>query len=150
KRRARPPGRERPTSRPPSQRRAPARRRTARPTLLADPRCTPFASAVTGEDPRPNGAVSQARSPCYKDRASLPSSEDEEALAMKFGLIMVPQVRKGEPEPFDNLMEQIEFAEELGYDAIWLTEHHFSEYGRPAVPALAGHAIARTSRMRIS
>ncbi|MGI9657355.1 MAG: LLM class flavin-dependent oxidoreductase [Gaiellaceae bacterium] len=69
---------------------------------------------------------------------------------MKFGLIMVPQVRKGEPEPFHELMQQIEFAEELGYDSVWLTEHHFSEYGRSAVPALAGAAAARTSRIRIS
>ena len=69
---------------------------------------------------------------------------------MKFGLIMVPQVRKGQPEPFHELLEQIEFAEELGYDSVWLTEHHFSEYGRAAVPALAGAAAARTSRIRIS
>ena len=69
---------------------------------------------------------------------------------MKFGLIMVPQVRKGQSEPFHELMEQIEFAEELGYDSVWLTEHHFGEYGRAAVPALAGAAAARTSRIRIS
>jgi alkanesulfonate monooxygenase SsuD/methylene tetrahydromethanopterin reductase-like flavin-dependent oxidoreductase (luciferase family) len=68
---------------------------------------------------------------------------------MKFGLIMVPQVRNGEPEPYENLIEQIEYAEELGYDSIWLTEHHFSEYGRPSVPVLAGQAAARTKRIRI-
>ena len=69
---------------------------------------------------------------------------------MKFGLILVPQVRKGEPEPFGELVEQIEFAEELGYESVWLTEHHFSEYGRAAVSALVGYAAARTSRIRIS
>ena len=69
---------------------------------------------------------------------------------MEFGLIMVPQVRGDDPEPFDKLSEQIEYAEELGFDTIWLTEHHFSAYGRASVPALAGHAIARTSRIRIS
>lgn len=69
---------------------------------------------------------------------------------MKFGLLMVPAVRKGQPEVFDQMMEQIELAEELGYDAVWLTEHHFSEYGRPAVPALAGHVIARTRRMNVN
>ena len=68
---------------------------------------------------------------------------------MEFSLILVPAVRDGQPEPFDDLIEQIELAEELGYDEIWLTEHHFSQYGRAAVPALAAQAIARTSRIRI-
>ena len=53
---------------------------------------------------------------------------------MEFSLILVPAVRDGEMEPFDNLIEQIELAEELGYDEVWLTEHHFSQYGRAAVP----------------
>ena len=69
---------------------------------------------------------------------------------MEFSLILVPAVRAGEPEPFDTLIEQIEFAEELGYDAVWFTEHHFSQYGRAAVPVLAAQAIERTSRLRIS
>ena len=69
---------------------------------------------------------------------------------MKFGLILVPQVRDGQPEPFDKLIEQIEYAEELGYHSVWLTEHHFSQYGRASVPVLAAQAIARTSRIRVS
>lgn len=69
---------------------------------------------------------------------------------MKFGVILVPQMRDGQPEPFEKLLEQAEYAEELGYDSVWLTEHHFGPYGRPAAPALAGYAIARTSRIRIS
>ncbi|MSO94870.1 MAG: LLM class flavin-dependent oxidoreductase [Thermoleophilia bacterium] len=68
---------------------------------------------------------------------------------MKFGLLLVPQVLKGQPEPFHDMIEQIEFAEELGYDSVWLTEHHFSEYGRAAVPALTAYAIARTRRIRV-
>ena len=69
---------------------------------------------------------------------------------MKFGLIIVPQVRDGQPEPFDKVIEQVEYAEELGYDSVWLTEHHFSPYGRAAIPVLAGQAIARTSKIRVS
>ena len=69
---------------------------------------------------------------------------------MKFSIILVPQVLEGMNEPYDNIIEQIRFAEELGYDTVWLTEHHFSPYGRPSVPAIAGHAIANTSRIRIS
>jgi alkanesulfonate monooxygenase SsuD/methylene tetrahydromethanopterin reductase-like flavin-dependent oxidoreductase (luciferase family) len=68
---------------------------------------------------------------------------------MKFGLIMVPQVLDGQREPYQSLIEQIEYAEELGYDSVWLTEHHFSGYGRPSVPVLAGQAAARTRRIRI-
>ncbi len=68
---------------------------------------------------------------------------------MEFSLILVPQVREGQPEPFDIVAEQIAYAEELGYDAVWLTEHHFSAYGRAALPVIAGHAVARTSRIRI-
>ena len=51
---------------------------------------------------------------------------------MKFSIIIVPQVRDGEPEVFEQIVEQIEYAEELGYDTVWLTEHHFSPYGRAA------------------
>ena len=69
---------------------------------------------------------------------------------MEFALLMVPAVREGQPEPFDAHLEQIEYAEELGYDTVWLTEHHFSGYGRAAVPVLAAQAIARTSRIRVS
>ena len=68
---------------------------------------------------------------------------------MKFGVILVPQVREGQPEPFDKLIEQIQYAEELGYDSVWLTEHHFTGYGRAAVPSIAAYAVARTSRIRI-
>ena len=68
---------------------------------------------------------------------------------MRFSIIFVTQVRDGQPEPFDDLMEQIELADRLGFETAWLTEHHFSGYGRPSVPALAGHAIARTEQIRI-
>ena len=63
---------------------------------------------------------------------------------MKFSIILVPQVPEGMPEPYERITEQICFAEEPGYDTVWLTEHHFSPYGRPSVPAIAGHALANT------
>ena len=41
-------------------------------------------------------------------------------------------------------------AEELGFDRIWLTEHHFIEYGIAVDPAmLAAAAAMRTHRVRI-
>jgi hypothetical protein len=47
-------------------------------------------------------------------------------------------------------LEQMEWTEELGFDQIWLTEHHFIDYGLAVDPGtLAGVAAARTRRVRI-
>src|SRR6184192_2007927 len=47
-------------------------------------------------------------------------------------------------------LEQMEWTEELGFDQIWLTEHHFIDYGLAVDPAtLATAAASRTRRVRI-
>jgi alkanesulfonate monooxygenase SsuD/methylene tetrahydromethanopterin reductase-like flavin-dependent oxidoreductase (luciferase family) len=47
-------------------------------------------------------------------------------------------------------LTQMEWAEELGFDEVWLTEHHFIDYGLAVDPAtLATAAAARTRRVRI-
>jgi len=47
-------------------------------------------------------------------------------------------------------VEQMAWTEELGFDSIWLTEHHFIEYGLSVAPAiLAAAAAMRTRRVRI-
>ncbi len=47
-------------------------------------------------------------------------------------------------------LEQIEWAEELGFDEVWFTEHHFIDYGLSVDPAtLAAAAASRTRRIRI-
>ncbi|MGI9556461.1 MAG: LLM class flavin-dependent oxidoreductase [Solirubrobacterales bacterium] len=68
---------------------------------------------------------------------------------MRFGAIIVPQVPDGDPEPYRDVLEQALRAEELGFDSVWLTEHHFSPYGRPGVEPLAAYVGARTKRIRI-
>ena len=51
---------------------------------------------------------------------------------------------------YAEVLEQIEWAESLGYDDVWLTEHHFVDDGHAPSPLVIGGAVAaRTKRMRI-
>ena len=68
---------------------------------------------------------------------------------MEFGLLFVPAILDGQPERYDDLVEQVVAAEELGYDYIWFTEHHFGEYGRPSPLLQAAHAAGATRRIKI-
>jgi alkanesulfonate monooxygenase SsuD/methylene tetrahydromethanopterin reductase-like flavin-dependent oxidoreductase (luciferase family) len=50
----------------------------------------------------------------------------------------------------DNTMREVELAEGLGFDAVWLTEHHFDGAVAYADPVIFAAAVAmRTHRMRI-
>jgi len=52
---------------------------------------------------------------------------------------------------YDATIEQAELADQLGFDHVWFTEHHFLEDGYlPAFQPLAGAIAARTERIRIS
>ena len=73
---------------------------------------------------------------------------------MKFGLMY--DFRNPEPwrRPFPELyratLDQIARVDELGYDNVWLTEHHFVDDGyNPSVLTAAAAIAARTSRIRI-
>jgi len=51
---------------------------------------------------------------------------------------------------YDETLEQIRWAESIGFDSVWLTEHHFCDDGyTPSPLVLAGAIGARTRRMRI-
>jgi len=57
-------------------------------------------------------------------------------------------------QPFQRLyadmLDQIRWAESIGYDDVWLTEHHFCEDGHaPSTLPLAAAVAARTERIRI-
>ena len=55
-------------------------------------------------------------------------------------------------EMIDNLRQQTILAEELGFEAMWLGEHHFRPYGVGDIPnpiLLGADLAARTSRIRI-
>src|SRR5438874_13566055 len=71
---------------------------------------------------------------------------------MRFGtyyfLQAPPSLTHG--EVFRRELEQMAWTEELAFDSIWLTEHHFIEYGLSVSPAaLAPAAATRTRRVRI-
>src|SRR5262249_43673162 len=47
-------------------------------------------------------------------------------------------------------VEQMVLSEELGFDSVWLTEHHYADYGLSAAPSvLAATLAARTERVSI-
>ena len=63
--------------------------------------------------------------------------------------------RKPNPEPtfetfYQANLEQMVWAEDLGFNSVWLTEHHFVEDGYTPSPLVIAGAIAqRTTKMRI-
>lgn len=72
---------------------------------------------------------------------------------MNFGMFTDFHVRAdmSQPSAFDESFTQVEMAEQLGLDTVWLAEHHFSpERSVLASPLVIASAIAaRTSRIRI-
>jgi alkanesulfonate monooxygenase SsuD/methylene tetrahydromethanopterin reductase-like flavin-dependent oxidoreductase (luciferase family) len=73
---------------------------------------------------------------------------------MDFGVMNLFSVQK-DPTGTDQRiihehLEEVQMADELGFDTVWLAEHHFSHYGVAGSPLLMGAAIAeRTSRIKI-
>ena len=71
---------------------------------------------------------------------------------MRFGLFFLLSAtgsRSGADVYRDEVRQMI-LAEELGYDAIWIGEHHFSPYGTVgSAVALSAFVAGRTSRIRI-
>src|ERR1051326_5017445 len=60
------------------------------------------------------------------------------------------QWRRPFPELYRAILEQIARAEKLGYDNVWLSEHHFTADGyNPSLLPTAAAVAARTERIRI-
>src|SRR2546427_1044882 len=71
---------------------------------------------------------------------------------MRFGTYYFLQAPPavGHPDVIRHEIEQMMWTEELGFDSIWLTEHHFIDYGLSVSPAvLAAAAAMRTRRVRV-
>ena len=70
-------------------------------------------------------------------------------------MVLLPTYVAGVDPPFpvyyEQALEQVELAEELGFSCFWFTEHHFIPYGGP-IPnpsVFIAAAAARTSRIRL-
>ncbi|MCS6924762.1 MAG: LLM class flavin-dependent oxidoreductase [Candidatus Binatia bacterium] len=72
---------------------------------------------------------------------------------MKFGILQFfswPERRVALPTVYQRALQRIEIMDRTGYDAVWLTEHHFSDYSVcPSIPVMGTYAAARTQRLRI-
>lgn len=70
---------------------------------------------------------------------------------MKFGVFYVVESPDGDfKRAYDEVLDQIEYAEYLGFDTVWLAEHHGSSYGSLPSPQVMAAAVAqRTKYMRI-
>jgi alkanesulfonate monooxygenase SsuD/methylene tetrahydromethanopterin reductase-like flavin-dependent oxidoreductase (luciferase family) len=71
---------------------------------------------------------------------------------MRFGTFHYNQGRAGvsERQAFDELLEQVELTERLGFDEAWFAEHHHSDYSLLPSPNLVIAALARrTTRLRL-
>jgi alkanesulfonate monooxygenase SsuD/methylene tetrahydromethanopterin reductase-like flavin-dependent oxidoreductase (luciferase family) len=72
---------------------------------------------------------------------------------MKFGVLQFfswPGRRNPLEVVYQRAMERIEIMDRTGYDAIWLAEHHFTDYSVcPSIHVMATHVAARTKRLRI-
>ena len=74
---------------------------------------------------------------------------------MKFGAHFLPtydaELDGSVPELYRRMFEQIAELEKLGFDRVWVTEHHFGDYGGsiPHPPTFLSAVACKTSRMRL-
>lgn len=71
---------------------------------------------------------------------------------MKFGVFFLLQSPSGIPSAsvYKRALDEMAYADELGFDSVWLAEHHFSNYGYCPNPlTLAVKASAVTKNVRI-
>jgi alkanesulfonate monooxygenase SsuD/methylene tetrahydromethanopterin reductase-like flavin-dependent oxidoreductase (luciferase family) len=74
------------------------------------------------------------------------------AARMKFGLFFLCEQPpwQGSRAALKDAIDQAAYADALGFDAVWIAEHHFSGYGvAPDVAVLAAALLPRVTRMRI-
>jgi alkanesulfonate monooxygenase SsuD/methylene tetrahydromethanopterin reductase-like flavin-dependent oxidoreductase (luciferase family) len=75
-------------------------------------------------------------------------------MGLKFGFLFSirnpSRWQKPWPQVYDEMLEQVQVAEELGFDSVWMSEHHGAEDGYcPSTLVAAAAAAARTQRITI-
>ena len=73
---------------------------------------------------------------------------------MKFALFILASWTEKETSAqsriYGEALEQIQYAEELGFDSVWIAEHHSSRYGIfPSLMPILTHVAAKTKNIRI-
>lgn len=71
---------------------------------------------------------------------------------MQFGVFLLLQSPAAQPssEVIPRAIELAQVAERLGFEAVWLAEHHFTNYSHSSQPfVLLAHIAARTERIRL-
>jgi natural product biosynthesis luciferase-like monooxygenase protein len=71
---------------------------------------------------------------------------------MKFGLLSLLDhyaEDRSEEQYYKDFFAEVTYAEELGFDSIWIGEHHFCRYICPAPQVVAAAIAQRTKKMRI-
>ena len=73
---------------------------------------------------------------------------------MKFALFILAswteKDARAQSRIYGEALEQIEYAEEIGFDSVWIAEHHSSRYGIfPSLMPIATCVAARTKNIRI-
>jgi natural product biosynthesis luciferase-like monooxygenase protein len=74
---------------------------------------------------------------------------------VKFGYYIlntyVPELDGKDSDLYSHWLEQIDLAENLGFDSLWVTEHHFRYFGgmMPSPSVILSAAAQRTKKMRL-
>src|SRR3954471_12118284 len=71
---------------------------------------------------------------------------------MKFGMYYFLQRPEGtrEADIVRTEVDQMVYAESLGFNSVWLTEHHFADYGLSSAPSvLASAVLSRTTTLEV-
>ena len=80
-------------------------------------------------------------------------TQEQGVIAMKFGLLYIsdydPDRYKSASHYYGEILEQIQYQEELGFDGVFFAEHYVGGYAFPSPPVFAAAVAQRTKRIRL-
>jgi alkanesulfonate monooxygenase SsuD/methylene tetrahydromethanopterin reductase-like flavin-dependent oxidoreductase (luciferase family) len=81
-------------------------------------------------------------------------NNEEPKSVMKFALFLLASWTEKDPvhqsRIYSEALEQVQYAEELGFDSLWIAEHHSSRYGIfPSLMPILSHIAAQTKTIRL-